>query len=162
MIVKLGDVSKIYERSFTMLKKFISGAMSAVMLAASVGSNAIPSVYAADTPNYAEALQKSLFFYECQQAGPLPEWNRVEWRSDSTMIDEIKGGWYDAGDHGKYVVNGGFSLWLMQNQYETAKKYGFEDVYADGTIFIPENSNGNPDPKSNADSDAYANAASGI
>lgn len=58
---------------------------------------------------------------------------------------DVTGGWYDAGDHGKYVVNGGFSLWLMQNQYETALKYGFEDVYADGTMAIPENSNGNPD-----------------
>lgn len=58
---------------------------------------------------------------------------------------DVTGGWYDAGDHGKYVVNGGFSLWLMQNQYETAVKYGFEDVYADGTMSIPENSNGNPD-----------------
>lgn len=58
---------------------------------------------------------------------------------------DVTGGWYDAGDHGKYVVNGGFSLWLMQNQYETALRYGFEDVYADGTMAIPENSNGNPD-----------------
>ena len=58
---------------------------------------------------------------------------------------DVTGGWYDAGDHGKYVVNGGLSLWLMQNQYEIAKKYGYEDVYADGTMSIPENSNGNPD-----------------
>lgn len=58
---------------------------------------------------------------------------------------DVTGGWYDAGDHGKYVVNGGFSLWMMQNQYETAKKYGYEDVYADGTMSIPENSNGDPD-----------------
>jgi len=65
--------------------------------------------------------------------------------SGSSGTVDVTGGWYDAGDHGKYVVNGGFSLWLMQNQYETAKEYGFEDVYADGTMFIPENSNGNPD-----------------
>ena len=26
--------------------------------------------------NYAEALQKSLYFYEAQQSGPLPSWNR--------------------------------------------------------------------------------------
>ncbi len=58
---------------------------------------------------------------------------------------DVTGGWYDAGDHGKYVVNGGFSLWMMQNQYETAVKYGFEDVYADGTMSIPENANGYPD-----------------
>ena len=58
---------------------------------------------------------------------------------------DVTGGWYDAGDHGKYVVNGGFSLWMMQNQYETALKYGFEDSYADGTMSIPENGNGAPD-----------------
>ena len=58
---------------------------------------------------------------------------------------DVTGGWYDAGDHGKYVVNGGFSLWMMQNQYETAVKYGFEDVYADGTMLIPECSNSYPD-----------------
>jgi endoglucanase len=30
------------------------------------------------------------------------------------------GGWYDAGDHGKYVVNGGISIWTLQNMYERA------------------------------------------
>ena len=65
--------------------------------------------------------------------------------SGSSGSIDVTGGWYDAGDHGKYVVNGGLSLWLMQNQYETAVKYGFEKAYADGTMLIPENSNGCPD-----------------
>ncbi len=52
--------------------------------------------------NYTEALQKSLFFYEAQQAGPLPDWNRVSWRADSTMSDFVTGGLYDAGDHVKF------------------------------------------------------------
>ena len=26
-----------------------------------------------------------------------------------------RGGWYDAGDHGKYVVNGGISVWTLLN-----------------------------------------------
>ena len=58
---------------------------------------------------------------------------------------DVTGGWYDAGDHGKYVVNGGFSLWMMQNQYETAKALGFENAFADGTMYLPECSNGYPD-----------------
>ncbi|WP_297959627.1 glycoside hydrolase family 9 protein [uncultured Ruminococcus sp.] len=65
--------------------------------------------------------------------------------SGSSGSIDVTGGWYDAGDHGKYVVNGGLSLWLMQNQYETALKYGFEDAYADSTMLIPENVNGAPD-----------------
>lgn len=65
--------------------------------------------------------------------------------SGSSGTQDVTGGWYDAGDHGKYVVNGGISLWTMQNQYELAVKNGFEDVYADGTMSIPENSNGYPD-----------------
>ena len=58
---------------------------------------------------------------------------------------DVTGGWYDAGDHGKYVVNGGFSLWMMQNQYETAKAFGYADAFADGTMLLPECSNGYPD-----------------
>lgn len=58
--------------------------------------------------NYGEALQKSIYFYEAQQSGVIPDWNRVEWRGDSTLDDgsdvgvDLSGGWYDAGDHVKF------------------------------------------------------------
>ncbi len=63
----------------------------------------------------------------------------------SSGTQDVSGGWYDAGDHGKYVVNGGISLWLMQNEYERALLSGTESAYADGTMLIPENTNGYPD-----------------
>ncbi len=65
--------------------------------------------------------------------------------SGSSGTQDVTGGWYDAGDHGKYVVNGGISLWLMQNEYERASLFGTADAYADGTMQLPENSNGYPD-----------------
>lgn len=66
----------------------LTGLLLAVCLSTGAvsGTGALPAA-AADTQNYAEALQKSLYFYECQQAGPLPSWNRVEWRADSTLSD---------------------------------------------------------------------------
>lgn len=65
---------------------------------------------------------------------------------DSYSLD-VTGGWYDAGDHGKYVVNGGISLWTMQNQYERAlnNENVNEDLYGDGALNIPESGNGVPD-----------------
>ena len=96
-----------------MFKKIVSGALSAAVLAASVGAVPAAPANAAGKFNYAEALQMSLYFYECQQAGPLPSWNRVEWRGDSTMIDEIKGGWYDAGDHVKFNLPMSYSAAML-------------------------------------------------
>ncbi|MBE6852317.1 MAG: glycosyl hydrolase family 5 [Ruminococcus sp.] len=66
--------------------------------------------------------------------------------TDSYSLD-VTGGWYDAGDHGKYVVNGGISLWTMQNQYERAihNENANADLYGDGALNIPESGNGVPD-----------------
>ena len=59
---------------------------------------------------------------------------------------DASGGWYDAGDHGKYVVNGGFSVWLLQNQYETLSRFGTTAAaFGDGKMKIPESKNGRPD-----------------
>ena len=53
---------------------------------------------------------------------------------------EVSGGWYDAGDHGKYVVNGGISLWTLLNLYERLAASGSK-LFADGTAAIPERGN---------------------
>ncbi|MEM7151724.1 MAG: glycoside hydrolase family 9 protein [Myxococcota bacterium] len=60
---------------------------------------------------------------------------------DYTM--DVSGGWYDAGDHGKYVVNGGISVWTLLHYYErTAKLEGDLSAVADGKFSIPEQGNG--------------------
>lgn len=94
------------------MKKLISF-LSASAIAISLAASSAPAVNAEPYINYAEALQKSIYFYECQQAGPLPDWNRVEWRADSTMDDFIKGGWYDAGDHVKFNLPMSYSAAML-------------------------------------------------
>ena len=79
--------------------------------------------------NYGEALQKSLLFYETQQSGVLPDWNRINWRSNSGVNDgadvglDLTGGWNDAGDHVKFGFPMAFSI--------TALNWGFLE-YKDG------------------------------
>ena len=96
---------------------------------------------AAEAPfNYAEALQKSLFFYEAQQAGPLPEWNRVTWRADSTMSDDVLGGWYDAGDHVKFNLPMAYSAamlaWGLYQYGDGVEKIGEWQNYQNNLEFV--------------------------
>jgi endoglucanase len=58
---------------------------------------------------------------------------------------DVTGGWYDAGDHGKYVVNGGIAVWTLLDAYERAKALGTAGDFADGKMNLPENHNGVPD-----------------
>ncbi|WP_226294166.1 glycoside hydrolase family 48 protein [Aquimarina algicola] len=79
--------------------------------------------------NYGEALQKSLLFYETQQSGVLPDWNRISWRSNAGVNDgkdvglDLTGGWHDAGDHVKFGFPMAFSV--------TALNWGYLE-YKDG------------------------------
>jgi endoglucanase len=62
------------------------------------------------------------------------------WPGCSYTLD-ASGGWYDAGDHGKYVVNGGIALWTLQNLYELGRLRG-SPLFVDGSAHIPESGNG--------------------
>mgnify|MGYP003813780435 CR=1 FL=1 len=71
---------------------------------------------------------------------------QVDRRYACSGVRDVSGGWYDAGDHGKYVVNGGAALWTLLNLFERAR-YGGSNFhqFADGTLSIPENTNRVPD-----------------
>ncbi|MFD0427367.1 glycoside hydrolase family 9 protein [Streptomyces zhihengii] len=56
---------------------------------------------------------------------------------------DVRGGWYDAGDHGKYVVNGGISAAQVMATYErtlTAENADGEPL-GDGRLRVPERGN---------------------
>ncbi|MCM0678466.1 glycoside hydrolase family 9 protein [Micromonospora phytophila] len=61
---------------------------------------------------------------------------------------DVRGGWYDAGDHGKYVVNGGIATYQLLNTFErtrTAATAAGGAALGDGTLRVPERGNGVPD-----------------
>ncbi|MDC0709367.1 glycoside hydrolase family 9 protein [Stigmatella sp. ncwal1] len=95
-----------------------------------VSSAVSPLVAQAETFNYAEALQKSIWFYEAQRSGPLPSTQRVSWRGDSGLKDgadvgkDLTGGWYDAGDHVKFGLPMAASATLLAwSLYEDEEAY---------------------------------------
>jgi len=59
---------------------------------------------------------------------------------------DVSGGWYDAGDHGKYVVNAGIAVWTLLTLEERLGRFGRSaGDFADGRLAIPEAGNGVPD-----------------
>lgn len=67
------------------------------------------------------------------------------WTCEGTR--DVTGGWYDAGDHGKYVVNAGISAAQLMMEYERhlGDPEAAPGLYDDGTLAIPEAGNGTPD-----------------
>ncbi|KAJ8505655.1 hypothetical protein OPV22_006541 [Ensete ventricosum] len=75
-----------------------------------------PSAAAHD---YADALHKSILFFEGQRSGKLPHDQRLNWRRDSGLHDgaadgvDLTGGYYDAGDNVKFGFPMAFTTTLM-------------------------------------------------
>ena len=89
--------------------------------------------------DYADALAKSLLFYETQRSGPHdPAYTwRVSWREPAALDDgadvglDLSGGWYDAGDHVKFGLPMSFSAAMLGwTLYEYPTAYGDELAYA--------------------------------
>nr|KAG5707392.1 hypothetical protein BaRGS_005359 [Batillaria attramentaria] len=79
------------------------------------------------TKDYADALKKSILFYDAQRAGKLPANNPIPWRGDSFLDDCVVGGWFDAGDHVKFGLPfGAASHCLMWSLVEF--KAGYEQA----------------------------------
>jgi len=53
---------------------------------------------------------------------------------------DVRGGWYDAGDYGKYVVNAGMTMGLLQ-MFQSM----YPNISGDSVMNIPESKNGRPD-----------------
>ncbi|CAL4933757.1 unnamed protein product [Urochloa decumbens] len=69
--------------------------------------------------NYADALAKSIIFFEGQRSGKLPPGNRMSWRGDSGLHDgaqhnvDLTGGYYDAGDNVKFGLPMAFTTTML-------------------------------------------------
>lgn len=74
-------------------------------------------------------------FHGTDEAGNT--WPGCDYRLDVT------GGWADAGDYGKYVVNGGIAVWTLQNFVERLARQpdAIRAIWADGRAPMPENGN---------------------
>ncbi|MFC5470741.1 glycoside hydrolase family 9 protein [Cohnella suwonensis] len=112
-----------------MVYTVIAAICGSLLLSGGLGS--VPRANAsASSYNYAEALQKSIYFYEAQRSGDLPANNRVEWRGDSGMTDgadvgkDLTGGWYDAGDHVKFGLPMAYSAAML-----AWSVYEYKDAY---------------------------------
>ncbi|AEE96314.1 glycoside hydrolase family 9 protein [Mahella australiensis] len=87
-------------------KKILVVAIATVLVMALLGSltGNSSNVLAASSIkyNYAEALQKALYFYDAEKCGPGVSNGRLEWRGDCHVNDQFWGGFHDAGDHVKF------------------------------------------------------------
>ncbi|WOL13067.1 endoglucanase 1-like [Canna indica] len=78
-----------------------------------------PEPVSASTFNYADALSKSILFFEGQRSGKLPASQRMTWRGDSGLSDgssynvDLIGGYYDAGDNVKFGLPMAFTTTML-------------------------------------------------
>ena len=79
----------------------------------------------------------------CQPAAVSQAIYGEPWTCDYTL--DVSGGWYDGGDHGKYVVNGGIAAGQLMAAFRRASRSGEPVRIRDGKLRIPEHGNRIPD-----------------
>ncbi|PIA50106.1 hypothetical protein AQUCO_01300682v1 [Aquilegia coerulea] len=87
--------------------------------------------------NYADALSKSILFFEGQRSGKLPSSQRIKWRKDSALHDgqdlgmDLSGGYYDAGDNVKFNFPMAFTTTILSwSIIEYGNSMGSDVVHA--------------------------------
>ncbi|KAF7815306.1 endoglucanase 11-like [Senna tora] len=115
----LGSGSKFTNPCSSVLSTPGSRAFScAVLLAVSAAIKAVVRSTGAAF-DYADALSKSLLYFEAQRSGRLPYNQRVTWRDHSGLTDgleqgvDLVGGYYDAGDHVKFGLPMAFTVTML-------------------------------------------------
>ncbi|WOL10081.1 endoglucanase 8-like [Canna indica] len=86
--------------------------------------------------DYAEALSKSIMFFEGQRSGKLPSSQRIRWRKDSALNDgrdvgvDLTGGYYDAGDNVKFGFPMAFTATMLAwSIIEFGEFYSVQEMY---------------------------------
>lgn len=142
----------------------ISRALATATIVDDDGSNSLPGKPQTGTFNYAEALQKSMWFYDAQRSGPLPPGFRVSWRGSSATSDgsdvelDLSGGFYDAGDHVKFGLPMAFSMTMLawgavefSDAYAETEQIGYlRDNLRWGADYLMKCHRRNPDGSTNA------------
>lgn len=83
------------------------------------------------------ALDNNLAGIWARKAGHPDTGLRIEEVPGAKGTWDASGGWYDAGDYGKYVVNAGITLSNLLSIQET-----WPDAFPDGSLSLPESGNG--------------------
>jgi len=73
-------------------------------------------------------------------------WSYGTWTCPEGYTRDVVGGWYDAGDHGKYVVNGGIAVSQLLSEFERSQQAPTSNhALRDSTLAIPETGDDVPD-----------------
>lgn len=110
-------------------------------------------VVEADTPNRGDVqvpcLPAERFEWQGveQHAGTDHYGDSQGWQCPQGYALDVEGGWYDAGDHGKYMVNSGIAVWQLLATYERNQNADVtvDQALSDETLLIPERGNDVPD-----------------
>ncbi|GAM24422.1 hypothetical protein SAMD00019534_075970 [Acytostelium subglobosum LB1] len=117
-----------------MYTRFLPIVLLLLLSLAALNDAAKPTTYCEFAPSdYCQTLQYALMFYKYNRAGPIND-NEVPWRKSSVLQDgDLAGGYFDAGDHIKFVLPMASSMTMLSFAYleheRNIKSCDLEDLF---------------------------------